>query len=160
LRRTCRTIKLSLQDRIQDKLSLIKAPTLVVRGEKDAVDAPVMGVKKRWSCSRTESCKSFRMQATRQIIQCRRNSRRIPFRVFNEVIKVGRDNSPSVEIMPTEKIPNFTWLNPIDCSFQQDSLLVACCIVNKSNLSTVSGTSIGNVRPGHAKTFSIWRYLK
>ena len=31
------TIKLALKDRIEDKLPLIKAPTLVVRGERDAV---------------------------------------------------------------------------------------------------------------------------
>lgn len=37
LRRICGTIKLSLQDRIEDKLPLIRAPTLVVRGEKDPV---------------------------------------------------------------------------------------------------------------------------
>lgn len=32
-----RTIKLALEDRIEDKLPLIKAPALVVRGERDAV---------------------------------------------------------------------------------------------------------------------------
>jgi 2-hydroxy-6-oxonona-2,4-dienedioate hydrolase len=37
LRRIRDTIKLALQDRIEDKLPLIKAPTLVVRGEKDPV---------------------------------------------------------------------------------------------------------------------------
>jgi 2-hydroxy-6-oxonona-2,4-dienedioate hydrolase len=37
LRRICGTIKLSLEDRIEDKLPLIRAPTLVVRGEKDPV---------------------------------------------------------------------------------------------------------------------------
>ncbi len=37
LRRIRGTIKLALQDRIEDKLPLIKAPTLVIRGEKDPV---------------------------------------------------------------------------------------------------------------------------
>jgi len=37
LRRIRGTIKLALEDRIEDKLPLIKAPTLVVRGEKDPV---------------------------------------------------------------------------------------------------------------------------
>jgi len=37
LRRIIGTIKLSLRGRIEDKLPLIKAPTLVVRGEKDPV---------------------------------------------------------------------------------------------------------------------------
>ena len=37
LRRICGTIKRALEDRIEDKLPLIRAPTLVVRGEKDPV---------------------------------------------------------------------------------------------------------------------------
>jgi 2-hydroxy-6-oxonona-2,4-dienedioate hydrolase len=35
--RICGTIKVCLEDRIEDKLPLIQAPTLVVRGEKDPV---------------------------------------------------------------------------------------------------------------------------
>jgi 2-hydroxy-6-oxonona-2,4-dienedioate hydrolase len=37
LHRILGTIKLALEDRIEDKLPLIRAPTLVVRGERDAV---------------------------------------------------------------------------------------------------------------------------
>ena len=37
LRRILGTIKVALEDRIEDKLPLIRAPTLVIRGERDAV---------------------------------------------------------------------------------------------------------------------------
>jgi 2-hydroxy-6-oxonona-2,4-dienedioate hydrolase len=43
LRRAGATIQMALRDRIEDKLPLIHAPTLIVRGEKDAV------VPQRWA---------------------------------------------------------------------------------------------------------------
>jgi 2-hydroxy-6-oxonona-2,4-dienedioate hydrolase len=43
LRRAAATVQMALRDRIEDKLPLIDAPTLIVRGEKDAV------VPQRWA---------------------------------------------------------------------------------------------------------------
>ena len=48
LRRICGTIKLALRDRIETKLAMIRAPTLVVRGERDPL------VPQRWAEEVTE----------------------------------------------------------------------------------------------------------
>jgi 2-hydroxy-6-oxonona-2,4-dienedioate hydrolase len=61
LRRILGTIKLALEDRIEDKLPLIKAPTLVIRGERDAVvdlGRKSNGPSAKWQTIYHSSCRA------------------------------------------------------------------------------------------------------